>query len=73
MIGCGFLAEDALQSLGMSEGSSVLKAVMGKGSRSIRTSAPDTDSEQSTYVESDLWQYLSRKSALFPLKSFLFS
>lgn len=57
----------------MSEGSSVLKTVMGKGSRSIRTLAPDTDSEQSTYVESHLWHYLSRKSALFPLKSILFS
>lgn len=38
-MGCGPLAEDALQSPGMSEGSSVLKAVIGKGSRSIRTLA----------------------------------
>lgn len=50
MIGCGSLAEDALQSPGMKEGSSVLKTVMGKGSRSIRTLAPDTNSEYSTYV-----------------------
>lgn len=37
-MGCGSLAEDALQSPGMSEGSSLLKTVIGKGS--IRTLTP---------------------------------
>lgn len=45
MIGSGSLAEDALQSKGMSDGSSVLKKCDEKESRRITEMAPYTSSE----------------------------